>query len=233
MTGVESEIITGVAAAPLRPRSKRYYLCRVDSQPAWYDPLPKWTGAGMKTLSGARIFHATVFALILSGCGSRTCEYTAIHPYETLPRFVYTVTLQEGSGQSCSTPSTIDGGFSRSGWSLGGEISGRVSEFDGTAFSLDICAEGTGCSPTQYRFSFDAPDLVLDLPLGRQVTVTWQIAFGWGGTKGLVVHDGSPSDFAAGTSPAIWLAGADSNLDPPSTVPFSVAHLRHGGWKLP
>jgi hypothetical protein len=159
----------------------------------------------------------SVAAASCDGLSSRTCEYRAMHSLETLPRFSFTVSLPDGSSQSCASLSPV------STSPLGGEISGEVTDVSGTAFSLDTCPAGTGCSAAVYRFAIDTPELPLALPLNRQITVTWQLVFAMGCAQGLVVHDGSPADVAAGVSPGIWLAGADSNLEPPSNVPFSVA----------
>ena len=174
----------------------------------------------MTSIMRTWVLPTATVAVVLAGCGglgSKNCEYRAIRSLETLPRFTFTATLPDGTLQSCS-------GFRPDMTSpLGGEISGWVTESGGAAFSLDTCATGTGCSPAQYRFALDTPGLILALPLGRQITVTWQIAFLMGCAQGLVVHDGSPADVAAGVSPGIWLAGADAKLDPPGTVPFTVS----------
>ena len=107
---------------------------------------------------------------------------------------------------------------------LSGEVSGWVTELDGTAFSLDTCAAGTGCSPEVYRFAIDSPDLTVTLPLGRQVTATWLLSsvVGRACRQELVVSDGLPSTVASGTWPALWLAGADSTIESSIPVPFSV-----------
>jgi hypothetical protein len=168
--------------------------------------------------------RAALTAVVLAGCGglgSKTCVYNSVHYSVTLPRFSLTVTLPDGSVQSCATPHPPDGGL---GWPspFSGEASGWVTEVDGNAFSLDACAAGTGCSPEVYRFAIDSPDLSLALPLGRQVTVTWQLTFFMGCIQALVVNDGAPSDPASGTWPALWLAGADSMIQSTIPVPFSV-----------
>ena len=92
------------------------------------------------------------------------------------------------------------------------------------AFSLDTCAVGTGCSPDVYRFAIDAPDLTVNLPLGRQVTATWRISsiLTRACAQVLVVNDGLPVDVASGTRPALWLAGADAMIQSSIPVPFSV-----------
>ena len=107
---------------------------------------------------------------------------------------------------------------------LGGGVSGWVTEVDGTTFSLDTCAAGTGCSPDVFRFAIDAPDLTVTLPMGRQVTVTWQLSstLGRACLRALVVNDGLPSEVASGTWPALWLAGADSTIQPSIPLAFSV-----------
>ena len=171
------------------------------------------------------MLRTAITAVVLAGCGgldSRTCEYRGGPSQETLPKFSLAVTLPDGSVQSCATPQQPDGGL---GWPspLSGEASGWVTEVVGTAFSLDVCAAGTGCSPEVYRFALDSPDLTLALPLGRQVTVTWQLSFFMACPQVLVVNDGSPSDVASGTWPALWLAGADSMIQSTIPVPFSVA----------
>jgi hypothetical protein len=164
------------------------------------------------------MLQTVITATVLAGCGggiSRTCEYRSSHSLSTMPRFSLTVTLPDGSSQSCG--SAPDGG---AGWPTG-ELSGWVTEAGGTAFSLDTCAAGTGCSPQVSRFAIDAPDLLLALPLGRQVTARWR--FTKGGfvcTQQLVVNDGSPSD---ATSLGLWLAGTDATDQLSIPVPFSVA----------
>jgi hypothetical protein len=169
-------------------------------------------------------FRTAIAAVVLAGCGgpgSKTCEYRATHSWETVPRFSLVVTLPDGSVQSCANPQWPDGGGLPSPFS--GEVSGRVAEAGSTSFSLDTCAAGTGCSPEVYRFAIDSPDLTLAVPLGRQVTVTWLLSISMTCQQVLVVNDGLPSDVASGTWPALWLAGADSTIEPTIPLPFSVA----------
>lgn len=164
-------------------------------------------------------------ALSSSACAAKRCEYNSPQPLESLSRFAITVAVPDGSTHSCRAGYTVDGGRSASGWPspVGGEISGWVTESQATAFSLDTCATANGCNPNVYRFAIDAADLTLALPLGRQVTVTWQLSFFMGCAQGLVVYDGPAPAVDSTASPPIWLAGADANLDPPSIVPFSVS----------
>jgi hypothetical protein len=63
------------------------------------------------------------------------------------------------------------------------------------------------------------------MPLGRQVAVKWMVSniLGRACLQALVVNDGLPSDVASGTWPALWLAGADSTVQPSIPLPFSVA----------
>jgi hypothetical protein len=159
--------------------------------------------------------------LTTSGCARKTCEHNQGHSWETLPRFSLTVTLPDGSVQSCATAQPPDGG---SGWPspLGGRVTGRVTESYSAAFSLDTCEAGTGCSPEVYWFAIDTSDLSLDLPPGRQVTATWLFSFFMACPQEFVLNDGAPSDPASGTSAALWLAGADSTIQPSSPLPFSV-----------
>jgi|GEM_PF-2527342 len=171
------------------------------------------------------VFQAAITAVVLAGCGgavgSRTCEYRASQP--VLATFSLSVTLPDGGVQSCATLWSSDAG-SGGPSPLGGEVSGWVTEVGGTAFSLDTCATGTGCSPEVYRFAIDSPDLTLTLPLGRRVTATWLFSsvVGRACPQVLVVNDGLPSDVASGTWSALWLAGADSTIQSPIPAPFSV-----------
>jgi hypothetical protein len=155
------------------------------------------------------------------GGGSGTCEYSASH--SVLAKFSLSVTLPDGSLQSCATLLSPDAG-SGGPSPLSGEVSGWVTEVAGTAFSLDTCATGTGCSPEVYRFAIDSPDLTVPVPLGRPVTVMWSLSsvVGRACPQVLVVNDGLPSDVASGTWPALWLAGADSTIQSSIPVPFSV-----------
>ena len=135
--------------------------------------------------------------------------------------FSLSVTLPDGSGQSCANLRPPDGGTGP----LRGAVSGWVTEVGAAAFSLDTCAAGTGCSPEVFRFAIDAPDLTVTMPLGRQVTATWQFSsvVGRACLQALVVNDGLPSDVASGTWSALWLAGADSTIQSSIPAPFSVA----------
>jgi len=180
------------------------------------------------------VFQAAIMAVVLAGCGgglgtaplssgSRTCEYSASHAGTAPPKFSLAVTLPDGGVQSCATLLSPDAGSGLPS-SFGGEVSGWVTEAGVTAFSLDTCAAGTGCSPAVYRFAIDAPDLTVALPLGRQVTVTWRLSsvVGRACRQELVVGDGSPADVAPGTWPALWLAGADSTAELSIPAPFAV-----------
>jgi len=140
-----------------------------------------------------------------------------------LSKFSLSVTLPDGSVQSCFTVFASDAGYGGSS-ALCGKVSGSVTEVDSTTFSLDTCATGTGCSPQVYRFAIDSSDLTVPFPVGRQVTATWQFSdvVGRACPQVLVVNDGLPSDVAPGASPALWLAGADSTIGPSLPVPFSV-----------
>jgi hypothetical protein len=177
-----------------------------------------------KVLARTSSFRVVAVAFVLAGCGgsgSKTCEYRATHSWTTLPRFSLTVTLPDGSVQSCDAQPWLDGGPHWPSPS-NGEVSGWVAEVGGTAFALDTCAPGTGCSPAVYRFAIDSADLTLSLPLGRQVTVMWQFSFPMACPRVLVVNDGLPSDVTSGNWPALWLAGADSTIQPTIPMPFSV-----------
>jgi hypothetical protein len=140
-----------------------------------------------------------------------------------LSKFSFSVTLPDGGVQSCAALLAPDVGSPLPS-PLGGEVSGWVTELAGTAFSLDTCAPGTGCSPQVYRFAIDSPDLTVTLPVGRQVTATWLFSSVVlrACPQVLVVNDGLPSDVASGTGPALWLAGADSTVQSSIPVPFSV-----------
>jgi hypothetical protein len=154
----------------------------------------------------------------LAGCGgvdSRTCQYRASHSYATLPRFSLTVTLPDGSTQSCAGAPDGGAGFAPA------ELTGWITDVSSTGFGLDTCPPGTGCSPNVSRFALDASDLTLALPLGRQVTARWRIARGgFSCAQQLVVNDGAPSD---ATSLGLWLAGAEQTIQPSLPLPFSVA----------
>jgi hypothetical protein len=154
------------------------------------------------------------------GGGSTTCEYLPSGSVRPLAKFSFSVTLPDGSVQSCASLRPPDGGTGP----LRGEVAGWVTEVGAAAFSLDTCAAGTGCSPDVYRFAIDAPDLTVALPLARQVTVTWQFSsvVARACLQGLVVNDGLPTDVASGTWPQLWLAGVDSTIPSSSPVPFSV-----------
>jgi len=182
------------------------------------------------------VFQTAVTAVVLAGCGgglgggglgggggSSTCEYSASHSSAPLPKFSFSVTLPDGGVQSCATLRSPDAGSPLPS-PLSGAISGWVAEVGGTAFSVDTCTGGTGCSPQVHLFAIESPDLTVALPQGRQVTVTWRLSsvVGRACLQELVVNDGVPSGVASGTWPALWLAGADSTIQPSSPLPFSV-----------
>ena len=172
----------------------------------------------------AWVIPAATVAVGLAGCGgggATSCEYRA-SPAVTA-RFSFSVTQPDGGVQSCATLPASDAGFGGPS-SFSGQVSGWVTQVDASAFSLDSCASGTGCSPEVYRLAIDPLELSTTLSLGRQVTVSWQFSSSlWACVQALVVNDGSPSDVASGTWPAVWLAGVDSTVQPSMPVPFSVA----------
>jgi hypothetical protein len=173
----------------------------------------------------ACVIPVAIAAFGVAGCGgggATSCEYRA-SPAMT-GKFSFSVTLPDSTVQSCATLPASDAGLAGPS-SLSGQVSGWIKEVDARAFSLDSCGTGTGCSPEVYGFTLDAPGLSATLSLGRQVTVSWQVSsiVGRACLQELVVNDGLPSDVASGMWPPLWLAGADSTLQPSMPVPFSVA----------
>lgn len=175
------------------------------------------------------MLQALAIVILMANCRGAdpaTCRYRTGSLGATFPMFTLGVTLPDGSVQSCSTfYATVDGGFpSHLTGPLTGEISGWVSDADTSGFSLDACAAGSGCSAEVYRFAIGAPELTVALPVGRPVFVRWWIVNGgWSCGQALVVSDGLAADTGSGAAAALWLAGADSLVDPPISLPFSVA----------
>ena len=173
-------------------------------------------------------FRIVITSVAVAGCDggsdrAKTCEYNAGLFASPLAKFSFSVTVPDGSVQSCSALQRLDGGPGGP-TPLGDEVSGWVTEVSGTTFSVDTCAAGTDCNSEVYRFAIDSPDLTVALPIGRQVTATWQFSsvVARACTQLLVVHDGMPSDVASGSWPGLWIAGADSTIQSSIPVPFSI-----------
>jgi hypothetical protein len=158
-----------------------------------------------------------VFAL--AGCGGLyqaepgACVYNKPHDLPPSPGFAFTVTLPDGSTQSCHDAWSAGSAGNRAPQS--GTISGWVSAADATSFAVDTCVSGSGCATETYQFAVEAPALSLALPIGRRVSVSWSIEAYWGCTQSLVVADAA--------STALWFAGTDGLIDPALPKPFSVA----------
>ncbi len=185
-------------------------------------------GLGLATLATFGAMAMGVLAPVM-GCSSSgpprstTCLYDASRSLTTPAKFSFSVTLPDGSVQSCATLQSQDGGFGLPR-PFSGAVSGSVTDVAGASFGLDACAAGSGCSPEVHRFAVDTPELSLPLPPGRQVTVTWMLSsiVGRACEQVLVISDGPPSDAASGAASALWLAGADATIEPSIALPFSV-----------
>jgi hypothetical protein len=160
--------------------------------------------------------------LALAGCGGLyqaepgACVYSQPNEINGPEAFTFTVTLPDGSLQSCSafwTPPDGGGLVGRPS-ARGGAISGRVIAADTSSFTIDTCAAGTGCSSESYRFLIETRDLSLGMPVGRQVSVSWALSAPWSCIQSLVVADAA--------STAIWFAATDGLVDPEVAKPFSV-----------
>ncbi len=161
--------------------------------------------------------------LVLAGCGGLykaepgACVYNKPHEQTPpTPGLTLTVTLPDGSSQSCGAMWMVpDGGrFSPHPPAQNGAISGRVTASDASSFTVDTCAAGSGCTSESYRFDIDTPGLSLGLPLDRQVSVSWGFSAPWGCIQEIVVADVF--------STALWFAGTDGAVDPALAKPFSV-----------
>jgi hypothetical protein len=151
---------------------------------------------------------------------SGSCRYLTVNPYFPAPAFTFSVTLPDGSPQSCGTKFPTDGGSTVPYWPapITSQISGWVTAVSGTELSVDTCEAGTGCSSNVYHFAVAAPGLTLTVPLGRLVSVWWWLYNGgWSCGQMLVI-----SDSTSGTVARVWLAGSDSVVNQAFPAPFSV-----------
>ena len=152
---------------------------------------------------------------------SGSCRYLTVNSYFPAPAFTFSVTLPDGSPQSCGTKFPTDGGSTVPYWPapITKQISGWVTGVSGTELSVDTCQIGTGCSPNVYHFAVAAPGLPLTVPIGRLVSVWWWLYYGgWSCGQMLVI-----SDSTSGTVARVWLAGSDSVVNQAFPAPFSVA----------
>jgi hypothetical protein len=153
--------------------------------------------------------------------GGPSCQYLTVNHFYPVPAFTFSVTLPDGSPQSCSMKLTNDGGSTVRYWPapITSQISGWVTAVSGTELSVDTCEAGTGCSSNVYHFAVAAPGLTLTVPLGRLVSVWWWLYNGgWSCGQMLVI-----SDSTSGTVARVWLAGSDSVVNQAFPAPFSVA----------
>jgi hypothetical protein len=153
--------------------------------------------------------------------GGPSCRYLTVNHFFPAPAFTFSVTLPDGSSQSCSTKFPIDGGSTVPYWPapITKQISGRVTAVSGTELSVDTCEAGSGCSSNVYHFAVAAPGLTLTVPVGRLVSVWWWLYYGgWSCGQMLVI-----SDSTSGTVARVWLAGSDSVINQAFPAPFSVA----------
>jgi len=153
--------------------------------------------------------------------GGPSCRYLTVNPYGPASAFTFSVTLPDGSTQSCSMKFTTDGGSIVRYWPapITNQISGRVTAVSDTELSVDTCEAGTGCSSNVYHFAVATPGLTLTVPIGRLVSVWWWLYNGgWSCGQMLVI-----SDSTSGTVARVWLAGSDSVVNQAFPAPFSVA----------
>ena len=176
------------------------------------------------------VFHTAITAIVLAGCGgglggggSQTCEYSSGFSTTTLPKFSLSVTLPDGSVQSCATLRSPDAGspFPRSAQRRGFRMGhrGRRHGVQPGHLRRRDWLQPAGLS---VRDRLARPDRCVAAGPASHRDVAIFFRRGAGVPTGARGQRRLAIGVASGTWPALWLAAADSTVQSSIPLPFSV-----------